>query len=191
MGCAASSQAAVPAGKGAVKANGKGQDAKTKKIRDVQAAYPERLGDEFIKEFARSQEIIQRRIPVITTADQRSPSPMNANVSLASAASTQRSREELIATKGTLISPYKTPPEKTLPGWADDVQQQSDPLEHGHSTQGMDVGTDDNGAGNLVRPGRTKESQSCDTSDPLIKGNHLRPFTRSASRGSATRSVSS
>jgi len=112
MGCGASSaSAAVPA---AAADAAKGAQPDKGKKRDVQTTYRERLGEDFMKEFAKSQDAIRR---LSTPAPERSSSPGAG--SCASAASTTVVGEEFGA-RGTLISPYHpspyaTPPKDTLP----------------------------------------------------------------------------
>jgi len=107
MGCGASSaSAAVPAASADAAKADKG------KKRDIQTTYRERLGEDFMKDFAKSQDAIRR---LSAPAPERSHSPG----SCASAASTTVVGEEFGAI-GTLISPYHlapyaTPPKDTLP----------------------------------------------------------------------------
>lgn len=101
MGCGASTNHTVskPGGKIA-------PDDKSKK-KDVQTTYRERLGEDFIAHFAKSEESILELANAV--APERSRSPGRA----ASSASTQ-AYDETLAT-GTLISPYTTPPTESLP----------------------------------------------------------------------------
>jgi hypothetical protein len=101
MGCGASTASAVthPASRTPPEKN---------KKRDVQTTYRERLGEDFMKDFARSQDAIRDRL-----------APRSPGSSAASAASTVG--EDLWKMeKGTLISPYHlphytTPPKDTMP----------------------------------------------------------------------------
>lgn len=97
MGCAASAS-----GKAVPPQAGRGTGDKRK---DAQTTYRERLGEDFMKDFAKSKHVI------------RETSTKSPNGSTVSAASTRAYTfdDDCIAT-GTLISPYTTPPTDSLPG---------------------------------------------------------------------------
>jgi len=97
MGCAASASGkAVPPQAGRSTGD---------KRKDAQTTYRERLGEDFMKDFAKSKHVI------------RETSTKSPNGSTVSAASTRAYTfdDDCIAT-GTLISPYTTPPTDSLPG---------------------------------------------------------------------------
>jgi hypothetical protein len=102
MGCGASTASAV------TKPAARTPSEEKNKKRDVQTTYRERLGEDFMKDFARSQEAIRDRL-----------APRSPGSSAASAASTE-GEEGGISKCGTLISPYHlphytTPPKDTMP----------------------------------------------------------------------------
>lgn len=121
MGCGASTNnISKPRGKSAA-------ENKSKRM-DVQTTYRERLGEDFIAHFAKSEVSI--RDLAITVEPGRSPGRV------APSTSTQAC-EETLAT-GTLISPYTTPPKGLLPNAHADSGDSADaPARGPHSTSSL------------------------------------------------------
>ena len=102
MGCAASTGLVSKPNKTNTASDGEKGNGKKK---DAETTYRERLGEDFMKEFARSQDAIRQQA--------QKPAPRSPGSSQASNASTHI-YEETFAT-GTQISPYTTPPKSSLP----------------------------------------------------------------------------
>jgi hypothetical protein len=104
MGCAASTGASGPAagaGAGAPETRGK--------KKDVQGTYRERLGEDFMRDFARSHDTILRRM----SEPRAGGSPEGSQASAASTLPHDDMR--YLSATGTQVSPYPTPPKGSLP----------------------------------------------------------------------------
>lgn len=117
MGCAASTGASAPSA-------GAGAPASRGKTKDIQGTYRERLGEDFMRDFARSHDTIRRRM----SEPRAGGSPEGSQASAASTLPLDDVR--YLTAAGTKVSPYRTPPKGSLPAPADheDIGPSSGPL---------------------------------------------------------------